>query len=73
MEILFKVLLFVLVIAMIVALFRGLYTLIKDKQGKRTVTALKWRVAFAILIISLLVLGFYLGYITPHTLPRVQG
>jgi succinate dehydrogenase/fumarate reductase cytochrome b subunit len=71
MDTIFKIMLFICVFAMIFALFRGLYTLVKDKKGERTLTALKWRIGFAVLVVITLILGMYTGSFKPHTLPQV--
>lgn len=64
-----KLLLLVLFAAVVLSLFSGLFFLIKD-QGKtqRTVNSLFFRVAFSVLIILVLIYGFYTGELTPHSL-----
>lgn len=64
-----KLLLLLLFCAVVLSLFSGLFFLIRD-QGKsnRTVNSLFLRVAFSVLIIVVLLYGFYTGEITPHGL-----
>ncbi len=64
-----KLLLLVLFAAVVLSLFSGLFFLIKD-QGKtqRTVNSLFFRVVFSVLIILVLIYGFYTGQLTPHSL-----
>ena len=45
----------------------GLYYMLADKgQSKRTVNALTRRIAFSVLMILLVILAIYMGWITPH-------
>lgn len=56
-------------IAILAALFSGLYFLVKDKSGqdsKRVVNALTWRVAIQVALIAFLVVAFLMGWIKPH-------
>ncbi|MFY0678111.1 MAG: twin transmembrane helix small protein [Neptuniibacter sp.] len=62
-----KLLLLILFAAVVISLFCGLFFLIRD-QGKshRTVNSLFFRVAFSVLIILVLIYGFYTGELRPH-------
>ncbi len=56
-------------IAILVALFSGLYFLVKDRSGddsRRVVHALTWRVALQLALIAFLVLAFFMGWLRPH-------
>ena len=45
----------------------GLYYMLVDKgQSKRTVNALTRRIAVSVLMILLVILAIYMGWITPH-------
>ena len=46
----------------------GLYFLTRDRQGsRRLLTALKLRVALSALLIGLLVLSYYMGWLEPNS------
>lgn len=64
-----KLLLLLLFIAVLISLFSGLFFLVRD-QGKshRTVNSLFFRVTFSIMIIAVLIYGFYTSEIVPHGL-----
>jgi len=62
-----KIVVFVLLGAIVVALFSGLFFLAKDKDhppSPRLLTALKVRVALSILLVTLLVLSYKMGWLT---------
>jgi hypothetical protein len=62
-----KTIVFVLLAAIVVALFSGLFFLVKDKDhpdSPRLLTALKVRVGLSILLILLLVVSFQMGWLT---------
>lgn len=60
-----KILLLVLVAAVVVSLFAGLYFVYKDKgNSTRAVKALTVRVALQAIIIAILLGGFLFGFIT---------
>ncbi len=66
-----KVVLVVLIVAMLAVLFRGLFTLAKDKQdSKRTVRSLTVRVSLAVLLIVFLIVAVAMGWIRPHGIGR---
>lgn len=45
----------------------GLYYMLVDKgQSKRTVNALTRRIAYSVVMILLVILAIYMGWITPH-------
>jgi succinate dehydrogenase/fumarate reductase cytochrome b subunit len=49
----------------------GLYYMLVDKgKTKRTVNALTRRIALSVLLILLVVLSIYMGWITPHGVGR---
>lgn len=61
-----KIIAVLLLIAMIVSLFMGMYYLVKD-QGKtdRTLKALTWRISIWIILFILLAAGAYTGFLEP--------
>jgi len=62
-----KTIVFVLLAAIVVALFSGLFFLVKDKDhpdSPRLLTALKVRVGLSILLVLLLVVSFQMGWLT---------
>ncbi|WP_415890089.1 twin transmembrane helix small protein [Neptuniibacter sp. SY11_33] len=64
-----KLLLLLLFIAVLISLFSGLYFLVRDQgQSHRTVNSLFFRVTFSVMIIAVLIYGFYTGEIVPHRL-----
>ncbi len=66
-------------IAILVALFSGLYFLVKDpsrQDSKRVLHALTWRVGLQVALIVFLVVAFLMGWIRPHGLyerPAASG
>jgi hypothetical protein len=62
-----KTIVFVLLAAIVVALFSGLFFLVKDKDhpsSPRLLTALKVRVGLSIVLVLLLVVSFQMGWLT---------
>ena len=54
------------------SLFRSLYFLATEKDSKKTVNNLTWRIGLAILLFVLIIVGVYTGVIEPHGLPMVK-
>lgn len=62
-----KIVVVLMLVAILVALFRGLYFMLKDGSDKRrTVSALTWRVGLQVALIAFLVIAYFLGWIQPH-------
>jgi succinate dehydrogenase hydrophobic anchor subunit len=62
-----KIVVVLLLLAIVVALFSGMYFLLKDGSDKRrTVKALTWRVGLQVGLILFLVVAYFLGWIQPH-------
>lgn len=66
-----KVLVVVLLLAVIISLFSGLFFLVKDDGSKRrTVNALTWRIGLSIIAILIIIIAGFAGFIpmdnTPH-------
>lgn len=61
-----------LLLAVVATLFTSVFFLVKDESGKRrTLTALKVRVALSVTLIAFVVLAYTMGWIHPHpALPR---
>jgi uncharacterized membrane protein len=66
-----KIIILVLLAAIVVSLFSGLFFLLKDKSDKRrTLTALKIRVALSITLLVFLAVSFMNGWLQPHGLGK---
>jgi len=64
-----KVALILMLLAIIVALFSGLFFMLKDGSDKRrTVRALTWRVGLQAGLLLFLALAYFMGWIQPHNL-----
>lgn len=60
-----------LLLAIVVALFSGMFFMLKDGSDKRrTVNALTWRVGLQLALIAFLVLAYFMGWIQPHGVGR---
>jgi len=62
-----KIVVFVLLAAIVIALFSGLFFLAKDKDhppSPRLLTALKVRVTLSVLLVVLLVVSYKMGWLT---------
>ncbi|MBT8079014.1 MAG: twin transmembrane helix small protein [Gammaproteobacteria bacterium] len=65
-----KLVLLLILLAVIVSLGSGLFFLTRDSQGSaRMLTALKIRVALSAALIGLLIVAYFMGWITPHSVP----
>jgi hypothetical protein len=63
-----KVAVVLLVLAIVVSLFSGLFSLYRERgAGTRTVRLLTWRVALSITLFALLLLAFRFGFIAGYT------
>lgn len=61
-----KIIAVLLLIAMLVSLFTGMYYLVKDRgQSNRTLNALTWRIGIWIVLFALLAGATYFGYLQP--------
>lgn len=59
-----RIVIIVLLFAVILSLFSGLYFVYKDKGGStRAVKALTFRIAFSALVFIILMASFYFGWI----------
>lgn len=57
-----KIIILVLLLAMIVSLFAGMYFLVKDRgQTNRTLKALTWRISIWIVLFALMAGAYYSG------------
>lgn len=69
-----KIVAVLLLVAMIVSLFAGMYFLVKDRgQTDRTLKALTWRVSIWIVLFALLAVAAYTGYLEPSVSIRPHG
>ncbi len=63
-----KVLVLLLLLAMLVSLFSGLFLLYRDGGvGERTVRALTWRIGFSLALFAVLLAGFRFGLIPGYS------
>ncbi len=66
-----KIVILVLLAAIVASLFSGLFFLLNDESDKRrTLTALKIRVALSITLLLFLALAFTNGWLQPHGLGK---
>jgi len=67
LEIAVKIIVLILLAAIVIALFSGLFFMAKDKDhppSPRLLTALKVRVALSILLVATLVVSYKMGWLT---------
>ena len=67
-----KILIVVAMIGILFSLFRSLYFLTTEKDSKKTVKNLSWRIGLSILLFVLIIVGIGTGVIEPHGLPTVN-
>ena len=66
---LFKILIFILLLAIFISLSGGLFFLAKDKgKSKRTIYSLTVRVVLSVSLFVLLLIGYMTGLLQPHGL-----
>lgn len=64
---LIKILIVVVLLAIILSLFSGLFHLVKEEgESKRMVNALTVRIALSVALFILLFIAWRMGLITPH-------
>jgi len=64
-----KVLVVLLLLAILVSLFSGLFFLNRDQgNSRRTLNALTWRISLSVLLFLLLFVAYFNGWIEPHGL-----
>jgi TRAP-type C4-dicarboxylate transport system permease large subunit len=62
-----KMVILVLLGVIIIALFTGLFFLMKEGgESKKALNSLIVRVGLSLLLIVLLIVSFYMGWLTPH-------
>ena len=65
----YKILLFVILVAILLSLASGMTFLIKDEgKGERVLNSLKLRISLSVLLFALLVMGIKFGWLRPHDL-----
>lgn len=69
---LIKILIVIAMLFVLFTLFRSLYFLTTEKDSKKTVKSLSWRIGLSILLFILILIGIYTGVIEPHGLPQVK-
>ena len=66
-----KIVVVVMLLAVVTALFSGMFFMLKDGSDKRrTVRALSWRVGLQAALIGFLVLAYFMGWIEPHSVGK---
>lgn len=73
---LLKIIVIVLLFVVLYCLGSGLYYLVREGQGSVNLAkALTWRVSISLLVFTLLIVAYFMGWITPHPLliPTPQG
>ncbi|AFC87082.1 Protein of unknown function (DUF2909) [Frateuria aurantia DSM 6220] len=66
-EIIYKIVLAILLLIIIFSLGQALYFMMTDKgKGHRTVWALTRRISLSLLVIVMIAIGFYMGWLHPH-------
>ena len=71
--VIFKGVVILLLIIILVALFSGMFFLVRDKgQTDRTVKSLTVRIVLSIVLFILLIIGFATGLIEPHGIAPPQ-
>ena len=73
---LIKFLIVVTLIAIVISLGAGFFSLMRDKsdsQSRGTVRALSWRIGLSILLFVLIILGILTGAIEPNPSPLATG
>ena len=64
-----RIVILLLLAAVLVSLFSGLYFVYKDKGGSnRAVTALTVRIVLSIVVFAILIASYYFGWISPRGL-----
>lgn len=62
-----RVLVVLLLLAIVVSLFSGLFSLYRDRgTGTRTVRMLSWRVGLSLALFALLLLAFRFGFVAGY-------
>ena len=68
-EVIFKIVILLLLVAILISLTSGMVFLVKDKsQSNRTLNSLKVRVTLSVSLFILLFIGYKAGWIQPHGL-----
>lgn len=66
---LFKATIIILLLLIIFSLGQALFHMMKkDRDPDGVVNSLTWRIGLSVLLFVLIILGSYMGWITPHTL-----
>lgn len=66
---LFKTIIVVLLLMILVSLGKALYHMVrKERNPDGVVNSLTYRIALSVLLFVLIVVGSYMGWVTPHAL-----
>ncbi|MHC1480883.1 twin transmembrane helix small protein [Frateuria aurantia] len=67
MEIIYKTILAILLLIVVFSLGQALFYMMTDRgKGTRTVWALTRRISLSLLVIVMIVIGSYMGWLHPH-------
>ncbi|MDP6165914.1 MAG: twin transmembrane helix small protein [Gammaproteobacteria bacterium] len=70
----YKTLIIINLIAVLISLAFGGFFLSKDESGKqRVATVLTIRIGLSILLFSLLIIGYFMGYLSPNASPLAHA
>jgi TRAP-type C4-dicarboxylate transport system permease large subunit len=62
-----KIIIVLLLMTVIYCLGSAVFFMLRDKGGSRSMAkALTWRISLSLLLFLLLLIGFFLGWISPH-------
>lgn len=69
-----KILIIAVLLVIAFSLFSALLTLVRNREGdkRKTVRFLAYRVGFSVLLLILLAVAMFMGWIDPHGLPTAQ-
>jgi len=66
---LFKTIIVILLILIVISLGQALYHMMrKDNNPDGVVNSLTWRISLSVLLFLLIIVGSYMGWVTPHAL-----
>ncbi len=66
---LFKTIIVILLILIVISLGQALYHMMrKENNPDGVVNSLTWRISLSVLLFLLIIVGSYMGWVTPHAL-----
>ena len=64
----FDIIVFLFMLVIIYCLGSAAYFLVRTSDETQLAKALTWRIVISLLLFGLLILSFYMGWVTPHEL-----